>query len=167
MPEDGRFLALKGLAGQNQPEHHVVKVFDAATGATLWAGPKDASDPRRGTSGLMLDRTGQYLTDEKQYVVELPGGKLLDKPPPGATDAHRWRPDMPYFIDNATSTRLSLVPRGGQPVLDLDRDQRGSCVRKQLSPGGDRFVWGTIEGTVFVCDFAEVRRRLTEMGLGW
>ena len=91
----------------------------------------------------------------------------MDKPPPGATDAHRWRPDMPYFIDNATSTRLSLVPRGGQPVLDLDRDQRGSCVRKQLSPGGDRFVWGTIEGTVFVCDFAEVRRRLTEMGLGW
>jgi len=167
MPEDGRLLAIKGVGGKDRPEFRTVRVYDTTSGNVLWTGPTEAKQPLQGSWGLMLDREGQFLTDESNYIVELPSGKLFGKPPAGATDGHRWSPEMPYYVNNGTG-RLSLVPRGRtEPVLDLDRDSRGSCVRKQLSASGDLYVWGTLDGTVFVCDIAEVRRRLTEIGLGW
>jgi hypothetical protein len=126
-----------------------------------------SKDLDRDDRGLMLDRSGKFLTHEAQSMVELPSGKFLGIPLPGTTDGHRWSPEMPYVVDNR-ALHLSLIPRGqSERVLDLDRDSQGSCVRKQLSPGGGLFVWGNLDGTVHVCDIAEVHRRLTEIGLGW
>ena len=137
--------------------------FDTRTGEDIWTGPIET---KRGY-GLALDREGMLLTDEGRTVIELPSGKFREIPPEGATDGYRWSPEMPYLIDNR-KIQLALVPRGqAERVLDLDRDNKGSCIRKQFSPDGSLFVWGNLDGTVNVCDIAEVRRRLTEIGLGW
>ena len=74
---------------------------------------------------------------------------------------------MPYLVDNSKA-ELTLIHRGQtEGILNLDRDHQGTCVRKQFSRDGSLFVWGNLDGTVNVCDIAEVRRRLTEIGLGW
>ena len=168
MPEDGRFIVVKGLSGnKDRPTDRRVKVFDTRSGGVIWSGPIDTERPEQGTPGLMLDRSGKFLTDEGRTVIELPSGKFLQIPFRGATDGHRWSPEMPYVLDNQ-KLQLSLIPRGQtERVLDLDRDGKGSCVRKQFSPSGGLFVWGNPDGTVLVCNIAEVRRRLTEIGLGW
>ncbi len=165
LPEDGRWIVVKGVSGADRPADRRVKVFDTQSGATIW--PIDDKHAQSGTWGLMLDRSGKFLTDEATSIVELPSGKFLGDPRAGATDGHRWSPEMPYFIDNRQG-HLSLTPHGQtERVLDLDRDSNGSGVRKQFSPNGGLFVWGSLDGTVHVCDVAEVRRRLTEIGLGW
>ena len=163
MPEDGRLIAVKGQAGKDRGADRRVKVFDTRSGGEIWSGPIETVQGW----GLMLDRAGKFLTDEGRTVIELPSGKFLEIPPRGGTDGHRWSPEMPYVVDNQKQ-QLSLIPRGQtERVLDLDRDGKGSCVRKQFSPDGGLFVWGNLDGTVHVCDITEVRRRLTEIGLGW
>jgi serine/threonine protein kinase/WD40 repeat protein len=167
LPEDGHLIVVKGTYGQEQPEGRKVVAYDARTGKELWLQDLGAQGLERNDRGLMLDRSGKFLTHESEGIVELPSGKYLGKTPGGAADGHRWSPEMPYVIDNR-QTLLSLVPRGqSERVLDLDRDSQGSCVRKQLSASGERFVWGNLDGTVQVANFAEIRRRLTEIGLGW
>lgn len=167
MPEDGRFIAVKGTTGQPKPADRIVKVFDTQSGAEIWKSPDNGANPWTGPYGIMLDRSGKFLTDERFGMFELPSGKFLGQPPVNASDGHRWSPEMPYIIDNQ-QLQLALIPRGqSERVLDLDRDSQGSCVRKQLSASGERFVWGNLDGTVQVANFAEIRRRLTEIGLGW
>jgi hypothetical protein len=80
-------------------------------------------------------------------------------------DGHRWA-RLPYYIDNRQLPRAHT--RGQtERVLDLDRDTKGCSVRKQFSSSGGLFVWATSMAPCRVCDIAEVRRRLTEIGLGW
>ncbi len=63
-----------------------------------------------------------------------------------------------------------LVRRRGEetPLVRLDRD--GHCSSGYNFPfdgEGTHLAWGCDDGTVYLCDLQEVRRRLTAMGLGW
>jgi serine/threonine protein kinase/WD40 repeat protein len=166
MPEGGRFIVVKGMQGASQPTGRVVKAFDAATGAELYAGPLSTEGLNVGSVGIMLDREGKFLTDEGVSIVELPSGKFLGVPRQMATAAHRWHPDMPYLLDLREG--LMLVPKGrSDGVLQLDREGRSTTVRMPLSADGTLFAWGASDGTVYVCNLPEIRRRLTVIGLGW
>lgn len=163
MPEDGRLIAIKGRFGEPGATKRRTKVFDTRSGTEIWSGEPETKE----AWGLMMDREGKFLTDEGKSIIELPSGKFREIPPGGTTDGYRWSPEMPYLVDNR-QIKLSLIPRGQtERVLDLDRDGRIACLRKQFSPDGSLFVWGNQDGSVNVCDIAEVRRRLTEIGLGW
>src|SRR5262249_15314122 len=76
----------------------------------------------------------------------------------------------PYRLDGLIHGHdlLALVPRNKQgAVLHFGHDLAATGIVQPFSHDGSRFAWGTEEGSVHVLDFVEVRRRLTEISLGW
>jgi hypothetical protein len=43
----------------------------------------------------------------------------------------------------------------------------GIPTHSMFTPDGQFAAWGNADGTVSICDFPQVNRRLGEAGLGW
>jgi hypothetical protein len=102
------------------------------------------------TGNLIGREKGQLLAMSQGAKKRLKGGL----PEPGDSTGSR---RIGLYFDNADSPSL---------VLELGRHVTTTRAFA-FSPDGRYAAWGNRDGTVTVCDFAEVQRRLAELGLGW
>src|SRR5205823_2698065 len=107
-----------------------------------------------------------WSKQDKQHVfVEMPTGRYLGTLHTAAgtlgPQAKYWMGDSEYAPNG-----LSLFRRGNQtPLVTLGIDVRANAVVNQFNPAGTHFAWGSVDGSVAVCDIAEVQRRLASVGL--
>ncbi len=178
-PNDGRFFAVVGYAGDETAKSRQIAVFDALTGDDVWPSLPETGNFKDERVGLATDRTGRVLMINRSQrtvngpgqttLVELPSGKLLGPTDPNhSSQGMGWNPQMPYWLEMQHENQLSLVRRGEKdPVVALGIDVPYSGTQKQFDLTGRRFAWGNVDGTVNVCDIPIVQRRLAAIGLGW
>ncbi len=168
---DGKYFVAEGLGGPNG-DRRMLTIFDAA-GKELCDIPTARTDE---SSELVFDPTGSCLSaltkkteDSWQATLfEVPSGELggFLTPPPhclapratfwarGGTEADRFAGFWIYRQKDG----MSLVTLGHKsPVTSVS----------QFGASGTLVAWGSADGTVSVCNLAEVQRRLAQIGLDW
>jgi serine/threonine protein kinase/WD40 repeat protein len=166
---DGRFAAADGRTGPGNDTARLF-VFDPLAGRLLWS----ARLGDWATRQFYLNGAGDSLwyvprgVGVKPEVIRanLATGQVLDPMPRplytfdrgGELEASSCRP---------TQSGVCIYSRGSvTPFLHLEPDvlnPSSIC----FDPPGRRVAWGRADGTVMVADLAEVRRRLSAIGLGW
>lgn len=172
--DDASWFAAEGLhARPGQPDRRKVKVFDGATGREMWS--RDLATTYKFGS-LFADSAGRRLMfrpEDKMEVVRLldlatstETEHALPLPPSGLhPDGQHWLSPGGF---GPRPPGMSLV-RSDHPavVVRLGLDQVASSRDSTFSSDGAHAAWGNIDGTVTLCDLAEVRRRLAELNLDW
>jgi WD40 repeat protein len=158
---DGRRFYAHGKYGEGGTGR-AVKAFDGRSGKELWS--------LQSTGENALDPTGRLRALSRPRgttLVETASGKE------GAvlgTGVGALAPEARYYTawGYPSNTTVTLYRLGETaPLVAL---RRRVPVRSQVSPfapDGRFLTWGNADGTVCVCDVEAVRRRLTEVGLGW
>ncbi|MFI5455558.1 MAG: WD40 repeat domain-containing protein [Isosphaerales bacterium] len=129
--------------------------------------PKIPLDPANGK--FTFDPTGRLLIHypkDQPVLFELPSLRFMGPTPitliSGVSqDAQLW---VGYAFDEGG--RPQIYDRDGKVLLDRIP---GAVDTVHFSPDldGRYLIWGNRLGAVCVADLVEVRRRLTEIGLGW
>ncbi len=164
---DGRFYVVDGVGKEKK---RTIAIFDGLTGEPLLAIPSTQGEK---SSHMALDPPARLLTfvgDEFKTttLVEVPSGKLV-RSTAGAAEA---------LGPRATYRAREIEQAPGQTCVGLmHRDDQTPCVlvgidqhmssHIHFNPAGTHLAWGNADGTVTVCDIAEVRHRLASVGLGW
>ncbi len=166
---DGRYFVVDGTGGEPRGARtRSVSAYDGLTGKRLWSIPRPVKSQ---DAGPRFDPTGKFLA-----FYAPPGGsavsQLFEMPSeePIASLPHPVGALGPGAGLVAQYAEGMLVRRRGEetPLVRLDRD--GHCSSGYNFPfdgEGTHLAWGCDDGTVYLCDLQEVRRRLTAMGLGW
>jgi hypothetical protein len=172
-PRDGKYFAVDGWAGDFKSRSRKLKAFDGLTGQEIFSMPP--AWERASGRGVEVDPTGRYLTttinetpmdEDMRLQVEMPAGKILGAPtnPPKAR-----HPESRYWFgpNDVFPEALTLVRRGDERVLVSLRIDSKADGSQQFNADETLLAWGSAEGLVFVCDLAEVQRRLESLRLGW
>jgi serine/threonine protein kinase/WD40 repeat protein len=167
---DGMCFVIDGVAGPDQSNRmRLVRAYNSS-GAFLTDLPTQmsAGDP---SNDFRFDPTGKQLVFQTtqtphQVLLEMPWGRYL-----GSVPVYAW--------GLAPGARLWAGREEGHQQFKLF-DHSGKVLVHQLcgpiehhnmpfSPDldGRYLLWGSQSGLVSVADLVEVRRRLTEVGLGW
>jgi WD40 repeat protein len=165
---DGGAVVVEGRGGP-EGRDRAVTAFDVETGRRLWSKPLEKTFE---FAILARDPSGRFLAfapsnENRSVLADLATGRELDSWGywPGTLG-----PGARYslMVDQYPSDGCRLH-RGAEstPLLTLGIDSLVTSVRFEFSADGDRLAWGSADGVVTVCDLAEVRRRLAEVGLGW
>jgi WD40 repeat protein len=163
---DGSYFLVEGFMGTEAPRRSF-GAYDGPTGRLLWQ-----KDLNLGNSaGAILDATGTLMrytpAGSGDTVVEMPSGRI--------TDAVPGKYDLLGPLGRFVARRRASL---GEPtVFDLHHraadaafatfimdDEQGWL---EFHPDGRRIAWGIPDGSVLVCDLAEVQRRLAQADLGW
>lgn len=145
-------------------------VFNAINGEKTWS---EKFAGRFHSSIMAVDPTGRNLafspdpSSGSGALIALPsGGRLGDWTfvpmalSPGAEYGSRYGFESHY--------KLYLYRKPGKaPLVSLGIDAEPSVVAYNFNPSGTHLAWGNYDGTVILCDIAEVQRRLAAIGLGW
>jgi WD40 repeat protein len=166
-PPYGSCFVVQGK-GPGTKLRQTFRVFDWASGNRLWSAPESKSQD----AGFdAIDPTGKALAfhygpnHDDNLLMEIPSGKLLGSYgplgslSPGAKLGTRFEGKPSYGIS-------LLRPDEKSALVTLGIDSEVSS-HPHFSPRGKHLAWGNTDGSVTVCDIDEVRRRLTELGLGW
>ncbi|HLJ92469.1 MAG TPA: protein kinase [Gemmataceae bacterium] len=170
-PADGRFFIVEGRMGKDPESRHLLKVFDSQSGNVLWSLPPEPYHHSLGGAGWSLDPAGKLLllasrteAGTSLNLLEMPTGKLIDT----------WEqafaglgPDARYCARSANGGIGLFRGRSTTPVVTLGIDSQLSSFWIPFNSAGTHLVWGNADGTVILCDIEEVRRRLTNLRLGW
>jgi serine/threonine protein kinase/WD40 repeat protein len=164
MARDGRFFVVEGRGGPDGRER-MVKGFDGTTGEERWAipsrrrltfdGGNAAIDPAGRTVAMQLEES-----PAGPALLDLASGKLLGALAPAGvasltTDAAYWGDGYGLFRRDDREPLVKLMIDGvPSAAVEFARDDR-------------HFATSTPDGSVFIYDLAEFRRRLTELGVGW
>ena len=122
----------------------------------------------------MADPTGRilaFLPDPDRSpgatLVELPSGKLFGTWPlfPKALSPEA-RAASSYTQESGYKCYL-YRPDDKAPLVTLGIDAHPSTGDYGFNAAGNHLAWGNRDGSVIVCDFHEVQRKLAAIGLGW
>jgi WD40 repeat protein len=171
---DGLYLIVDGESGAPGKVRRQIRVFDGRTGQQLWA--KD--------SLFTHDVMGYYMNPQARFVllrlhdpdgptdrllkVDLASGAVLDT----VTEVNETRSFFErYWIDNTQDhpNALALYRRRDRALLlHLGLDAAWNVMRgTAFNAAETHLAWGNGDGSVDVCDLAEIQRRLAQVGLGW
>ena len=165
---DGRFAAADGLTGDADTKARLL-VLDPLAGRMLWTGTLD----RHAFCQFTFDVAGDSLWYGARGPVE--GTHLIR-----AQAATRKvlnpvaRPALHYGPRGELAARPAMPAHNGVVIFEPGREPQlvhlGVDVINphplRFDSRGARLVWGQSDGSVMVADLAEVRRRLTAIGLG-
>jgi WD40 repeat protein len=155
---DGSFFAAVGIHEEAETRERTLKIWEGTTGQELWSYQGEDSN-------LALDATGHYLVftqgRARNRMLELPSSKRISEVKGGAVS-----PNLRYTCDRPDPFGLELFRReDGKLLVHLGIDKE--VIAWAFHPAGTHFAWGNADGSVMVCDIAEVQRRLASVGLGW
>jgi len=166
---DGKFFVADGLTGPDR-KNGLVLAFDALTGATKWSLPRDRTHD---SGALALDPTDHLLFvdsvgDPDDLLVETASGKTvgsLASPICLGPEASLWIAFDPRTKDSHYGYSLyHKEDKSPRVTLGIDVQARPAAA---FNATGSHVAWGQPDGSVRVCDLAEIRRRLREVGLDW
>jgi serine/threonine protein kinase/WD40 repeat protein len=167
--QDARWFSAWGLDRHSRDGLRRLSVFEGNSGKEIFSDM--ARTDRGGVS--FFDPSGTLLgfhhgdTGATTNVIELPSGKLVFTYQRDQDLIYALAPRATHFlVAEAQANGVPVYRRGGEiPLvkLKLDFPEGPPC----FSPDGRRLALGNLDGTVFLCDLEEVRRRLTTIGLGW
>jgi serine/threonine protein kinase/WD40 repeat protein len=157
---DGSYLVVEGLrAPEGNPR--MVKCFEGLTGKELWP---IVSTATYGGSYLTLDPNGRVLTYRPDFdgrtspLIDIASGKSL------GSLSQNWAtlgPEAKYWCHGNALYRR----HDANPVVTLGIDSQNSAL--QFSPSGNQVIWGSVDGSVVVCDLEDLNRRLGAIHLDW
>jgi hypothetical protein len=143
-------------------QERLAKVFDSATGKEVLS---------LADGNVLLDATGTLMAYQQNgatdhALVEIASGKVVGSIEPFPTALG---PGGEFLgVMAGTEFGMNLHRNGNKtPLVTLGMDNRCSAGRWVFSRDGSRLAWGNRDGTVTVCDLAEVKNRLDSVGLGW
>jgi WD40 repeat protein len=168
-PDGSRFV-IEGVSGP-EGKTRTINAYDA-TGARLWALPSRM--PLNRGADFQFDTSGKLLLismdkGEKADLIDMRSRKILRTlsiyTKCLSTDAESWIVHS-FYPDESTSG-LSLHDRhhDGRIVQIFTNTRSG--YRAKFSPDGKHTAWGNGDGSVTICDWEMIRRRLNDIGLGW
>jgi WD40 repeat protein len=168
---DGSAFILSGFSGRSGNLVRSTSAYASASGKKLWTIPSEVP-PSAWMVGFQFDPTGRFLSlnndrrdvsqllampDRTYLGIQLPGSHIL------GPAARRWlmRSDSSAGVGGS----WYLWERGRkEPLLELEMREAGPA---RFDRDGRLAVFGQTDGTVTICDLAEVQKRLAEVGLGW
>jgi serine/threonine protein kinase/WD40 repeat protein len=171
---DGNYLIIDGEGGVPGNVRRQIKAFDGRTGREVWA--KD--------SRLTNDAAGYFLDPQAKVVlirqndptgpadrllkVDLANGAVLDT----VVEDNETRTFFKrYWIASTPDhpNAMALYRRRDRALLlHLGLDAPWGVLRgPTFNAAETHLAWGKGDGTVDVCDLAEVQRRLAQVGLDW
>jgi serine/threonine protein kinase/WD40 repeat protein len=170
---NGSYFVADGIHEGPDGRRRSVRGFDGLTGAELWS---LSSQRTPLTAALVVDPRGELFTvrlhqdDGPGSLVDFATGKI-----------RKFLSRYPICIGPAGDYRVSVGPRdaSGQergyslyqgnhtvPAVILGIDTVPSF-RPAFNREGTLLAWSNADGTVSVCDLAQVRARLAQVGLDW
>jgi WD40 repeat protein len=166
---DGRFAVANGLTEHDQNR---LVVFDPLAGRVLWSSLLDPWPGRQ----FFLDAAGECLWHFPRgggpllslLRVDTLTGRVLDPVHrPFHAPLSRGGELVLGVPEGSGPNGIALLPYGSTvPLLRFNADELG-LQAPRFAPRGERLGWGRGDGSVMIADLPEVRRRLTEIGLGW
>jgi serine/threonine protein kinase/WD40 repeat protein len=173
-PADVCYFVVEGIGGTPEAPRRMIRGLDGVSGKMIVEFPSELTVPN---GGIYIDSTGQFLNldlkEEPKGVVHriqlaMPSGKVLR--PVANHDQKAWEPKARYWIDSNRGDPNAFVlirAEDGRKLVTLAIDSLGTTADVRLDPSEHRVAWGTPDGTVFLCDMAEIQKRLNSIGLGW
>jgi serine/threonine protein kinase/WD40 repeat protein len=161
---DGRaFVACGRKAEEESPL--VIKAFDSATGRELWS--REAPNSA-GYNHLTYETNGRAVLTGRGWQepmrLDPATGDLL-----GPIASVAWHQGADFWVGSSPELPgCCLLSRGRDThLMHLNLEAGQSSIDVIFDAEGRRVAWGNRDGTVTICDIAEVQRRLAEVGLGW
>jgi hypothetical protein len=176
MPDDGRYLATLCKFGSGDVPDVCARVYDPNDGHLIWEDAPAHEGSERGNN-LIVDYSGDWLTVWHGGSERVPPWAAFwntqtwkSQPAPfmPTYSGAGWSPELDYWAARPNDGQYPVLHARatGKAVVGLGDDYRSSGEQK-FSHDGKLFAWGTADGVVHVADIAEVRRRLSAIGLGW
>jgi serine/threonine protein kinase/WD40 repeat protein len=173
---DASLLIVDGILRNPAPgqPNRVCAGYDPATGECVFRKAENRKNP---TSGIVLSPDGKHLlvqpgeplgTLTEYQILDMIDGK------PGAWGRSEFGP--PERIFGQFHGRITDHEVSGMTLYDARSRKRMFTVGLNVPlaaapiaqhPDPNQFAVGNANGTVFLVDVAEARRRLSEIGLGW
>jgi hypothetical protein len=171
---DGRWFAVEGIGSNRGGKFQELCVIDGWNARVCWSQPVT---PVTTAAYLAIDPGNETLMLFRHLQEEGPRAELLDL---ATGQRKRTWPGVFWAVGPAGERLLGQGPHrtGRHPGFTLVRGGDGAelaVLGIDTSPArqpsfdatGQYAVWGHSDGTVRLCDLEEVRRRLSELGLGW
>lgn len=162
---DGSYFVVLGITEKADVETRMIVAYDSGCKA-LWHMPLPQSEYEPTSS---LDPTGKLLAISFPIgkaadcrLLEMPAGKLL-RPlkyvGPMSPEAQYWIEVPEYSLHRG---------QDGRPLVRFEVDSFSRATHARcFNPAGSHFLWGNRDGTVAVCELESLRKRLSEIELGW
>jgi serine/threonine protein kinase/WD40 repeat protein len=164
---DGSVFVVEGL--DKDPKdggRTTLRGYDGATGKKLW----DMDWPDSRERGLEMHRSGRLVAlfragpTESAIVLDPSTSKTIRT---GQDDRASFSPPDKYWWRKAKSGLSLYRGREKRPLITLGFGPNSSLREVVLDGEEGRFLSGDADGSVRICDIEEMRRRLTDLGLGW
>jgi hypothetical protein len=160
---DGRYFALEGVGNTDGKSTRSIVVLEATSGRTVWR-EKSAKSPAWGK--VFFSPEGSRLG----YTTNGPDWCLLDL---DTTKKPRRLPNSPSAVGTDGQLWTGLPPDNGPGAIIYRDNTPLVTVGVYSDPGGDpqfdsagrQLAWGNKDGTVNVCDLAEISRHLAGYGI--
>jgi WD40 repeat protein len=169
--DDGRWFVVEGIHAGPQGKRQELCAVDGRDGKVKWSRP---ITPVSNTAGLATDPHGELLLrhtrceGQEVELIELSTGRQLR-----AWDTVAWalgpRADLLVArgsYESKLGPGMALV-RGSDLTPLLPHLDAAPWRQPVLDLSGRALAWGNTDGTVSLCDLAEARSRLSDLGLGW
>jgi len=167
---DGSCFVVEGYGGPNG-ERRSIRVYDAAGNGVgsiaTQRSPGVSGQPRIDTSGKLVVVT---TNDTPQGLLfEVPSCRHLGVLEVGPAALSPGASLLGYLgLPGTARDGVSLVSSGTtRPLVTLGAESTAVVCPIEFDPTGRLVAWGNRDGSVAICDIQEVRRRLTELELGW
>jgi hypothetical protein len=168
---DGSLFVVDGWGGPGWT-HRTVAAFDGLTGKQRW--PVESHNTNRVGSTICIDPSGNFVAASLDLGAPPHRLPLLDAQtglPVGdfrGFNRGALGPGAESAIGCAIGEGYQLLRRGDAgPLVELGMDSPISSYLASFNAAGTHAAWGNADGTVTVCNLAEVRRRLDLLRLAW
>jgi WD40 repeat protein len=123
-------------------------------------------------ASMITDPTGQFLAlqvDDSQWnLFDVPAkqvGPLRGGPDCLGPLAKSWVSTTPSPPGDSGVVLYDM--QSNRPLVTLGTNSKSSVMRMRYSNNGSLLAWGTMDGSVYLCNISKVRDRLKELGLDW
>ncbi len=171
---DGRHLVVEGLGGEPGQLKRISRLFALPAGGLLAEIPTSLP-PDQDSAWFRFDSTGSALFHAQDLgkptrILTIPD--LADRGELSAS-AFWWSARQPTRWlasdagDGASTPPTNSVHEQGRdiPLVTIAATAAASSNHSEFSLDGRLVTWGSVDGTVTVCDLVEVPRLLTSIGL--
>jgi len=168
----GTAIAVHGASSEKEGAGGTIRVYSLPDAKARWTRPL-GQDQRDGP--LCVDPQGKMFafafgrspnTRTNLLPIDTLQPKDLPIVPDSLGPAGHWITSAIQDPDTGTLLGFGLH-RGGEttPVVTIPSARTGHGAT--FNTAGTHFAWGTVDGTVIVCDIAAVQTKLAEIRMGW
>ena len=170
---DATYFVVNGLQDGSDGSGSI-QTFEALTGEALWSMETRVKMPqewrmRLGSGGTLS--AVEPGSPHSALLLDMPTGTALGTLHPAPSALTKGAQIFVTVGPKQSTGRphgYSIFRKGTlDPFVTLGIDTPIQTDFPNLSPDGERLIWGTTDGTVLVCDLPEIQRRLAELRLGW